>query len=274
MSSEMVRSGPKSGHRRLRRVRVMPTLLIDGRGRLVKTVKFGKRTYIGDPINAVKIFNDKEVDELVLLDIDAAKDGREPSYGLIEDIVGEALMPVAYGGGILAMNQIERLYRCGIEKIVLSSALTDGTALVAEASRRYGAQAVVVCLPVKRSMIGKSTVRVVSLSRSIDGAPDAVARRIVEAGAGELLVYSVDRDGTYAGYDLPLLKKIAAAVDVPVVACGGARGLDDFRDAIVEAGCSAVAAGSLFVYRSDTRGVLISYPTQEDLRREIFERLA
>ncbi len=258
---------------RLRRVRVIPTLLIDGRGRLVKTVRFRKRTYIGDPINAVKIFNNKEVDELVLLDIDATKERRPPNYDLIEDIVSEAFMPVAYGGGIRLMEQIARLYRCGIEKIVLSSALVDGSGLIATASARYGAQAIAVCLPVKRSIFGRSAVRVVDGQRDLAGTPEDWARRVVAAGAGELIVYSVDRDGAYSGYDVPLLKQIAAAVDVPVVACGGARGLEDFREAIVDGGCSAVAAGSLFVYRSETRGVLISYPSQEDLRREIFERL-
>lgn len=173
----------------------------------------------------------------------------------------------------MSIEQIVRLYDCGIEKVVLSSALIDGSDLIATAAARYGAQAIVVCLPVKRSFMGKSTVRVFGAKREIAGTPAEVARRVVAAGAGEVIIYSVDRDGTFAGYDIPLVQQIAAAVDVPVVACGGARGLDDFRQAIAEAGCSAVAAGSLFVYRSETRGVLISYPRQEDLRREIFEKL-
>lgn len=260
--------------RALRRVRVIPTLLIDGKNRLVKTIGFGKRTYIGDPINAVKIFNTKEVDELVLLDIDAAKERREPRYELLEDIVSEAFMPVAYGGGIMLLDQVERLFHCGIEKVVLSSTLTTGTDLIAQAAARYGAQAVVVCLPVKNSMFGSQGVRVLSGTRAIDGTPVEVAQRVVEAGAGELIIYSVDRDGGYSGYDIPLLKKIATTVKVPVVACGGARDLSDVRAAVVEGNCSAAAAGSMFVYRSKTRGVLISYPSENDLRREVFERLA
>ena len=261
--------------RRLRRVRVIPTLLLDGRGRLVKTVKFGKRTYIGDPINAVKIFNTKEVDELLLLDIDASRERRPPNYALIEDVVGEAFMPVGYGGGIHTMEHVERLYACGIEKVILSSCLADGMALVADLARRYGAQAVVGCLQIQRSLFGGYDTRVVSASRSLGrGTPEQVAREVVASGAGELIVYSVDRDGTYRGYDLPLLKRIASAVDVPVVACGGARGIDDFCAAIIESKCSAVAAGSLFVYHSQARGVLISYPSQRELTENLFERIA
>lgn len=271
----MKTSTASAGHDRprLRRVRVIPTLLIDGKGRLVKTVRFGKRTYIGDPINAVKIFNNKEVDELVLFDIDASKERREPDYPLIEDIVSEAFMPVAYGGGIMSLEQIERLYHCGIEKVVLSSVLDSESGLIRQAAARYGAQAIVVCLPVKRSMLGAYSVRVVSGGRALKGSPESIAQDVVSAGAGEIIVYSIDRDGAYSGYDLGLLRQITAAVDVPVVACGGARGLDDFRLAILEAGCSALAAGSLFVYRSDTRGVLISYPHQADLQRDVFEKL-
>jgi imidazole glycerol-phosphate synthase subunit HisF len=261
-----------------RRVRVIPTLLIDGRGRLVKTVKFGRRTYIGDPMNAVRIFNAKEVDELVLLDIDATREGRPPNYALIEDIVSEAFMPVGYGGGIRTMPQVQQLYKCGIEKVVVSSCLadapgTDGTSLIRQASSRFGSQAVVVCLPVKRSLFGGYHVKVVAKSASLVGSPEDVARQVVADGAGELIVYAIDRDGTFAGYDLELLRRISAAVDVPVVACGGARQIDDFRAAIVDGGCSAAAAGSLFVYQSQGRGVLISYPSSADLRTKVFERL-
>ncbi|WGM40043.1 AglZ/HisF2 family acetamidino modification protein [Caulobacter sp. NIBR1757] len=258
----------------MRTVRIIPTLLIDGRGRLVKTVRFGKRTYIGDPINAVRIFNTKEVDELVLLDIDATRQGREPNYSFVEDIVSEAFMPIAYGGGIRSMEQIERLYGCGIEKVVLSSAVSEGTDLVQRAAMRYGSQAVVVCLQVERRLLGGYRLRAGTAPGAGSPSPVETARRVVEAGAGELLVYSVDRDGTSAGYDLPMLRAIADAVDVPVVACGGARQLDDFRAAVVEGGCSAAAAGSLFVYQASSNGVLISYPTQNELCSKVFERLS
>ncbi len=258
--------------RSLRRVRVIPTLLIDGRGRLVKTVKFGKRTYIGDPINAVKIFNTKEVDELILLDIDATNERRAPNYRLVEDIVGEAFMPVAYGGGISTLDHLTRLYRCGIEKVVLSSALAAGADLVAAASARFGAQAVVACLPVKKSFLGELAVRVKGASHSLPGQPKQIAAQVAGQGAGEIILYSIDRDGTFQGFDLETVRAVSAAVDVPVVACGGAATVVDFR-AAVDAGASAVAAGSMFVYQSKTRGVLISYPNEGELFRELFSRV-
>lgn len=256
-----------------RRIRVIPTLLIDGKGRLVKTVAFGKRTYIGDPINAVRIFNEKEVDELVLLDIDATREGREPDYERIADIVSEAFMPVAYGGGIATEKHIARLYQAGIEKVVLSSSLAAGTGLVSAAARRFGAQAVTVCLPVGGTLLAGPKVKVSQGRKKLAGTPAAVARQAAEAGAGEILVYSIDRDGSFAGYELELLRRIAEAVEVPVVACGGARGATDFAAAVVQAGCSAVAAGSLFVYQSQRRGVLINYPSPDTLEDELNRRV-
>ena len=256
-----------------RRIRVIPTLLRDGRGRLVKTVKFDKRTYIGDPINAVRIFNGKEVDELLLLDIDATREGRAPDYGAIEEIVSEAFMPVGYGGGIRTMDEIARLFECGIEKVVLSSAVADNLDLIEQASTRFGAQSVAVCLQVKRSLMGRYSVRFNSGATGSGETPEAFARAVVARGAGELIVYSIDRDGAYKGYDIELLRTVADAVDVPVVACGGARDIAGFRDAIVDGGCSAVAAGSLFVYRSAGQGVLISYPSQAELTRELFDKV-
>jgi cyclase len=255
-----------------RRIRVIPTLLIDGRGRLVKTVKFDKRTYIGDPINAVRIFNGKEVDELLLLDIDATQESRAPNYDAIEEIVSEAFMPVGYGGGIRTMDEVARLFQCGIEKVVISSAAGD-LGLIAEASQRFGAQSVAVCMQVKRGLMGGYSVRFNSGATGSGDRPEDFARKVVEAGAGELIVYAIDRDGAYKGYDLPLLQAVASAVNVPVVACGGARNIDDFRTAVTEAGCSAVAAGSLFVYRSAGQGVLISYPSQAELTRDLFDKV-
>lgn len=255
-----------------RRIRVIPTLTIDGRGRLVKTVRFDKRTYIGDPINAVRIFNGKEVDELLLLDIDATKEGRAPDYAAIEEIVSEAFMPVGYGGGIRSMDEVTRLFQCGIEKVVISSAAAN-LDLIREASHRFGAQSVAVCLQVKRGLMGGYSVRFNSGATGSGEKPEDFARKVVAAGAGELIVYAIDRDGAYKGYDLPLLQAVSSAVDVPVVACGGARNIDDFRAAVCEAGCSAVAAGSLFVYRSAGQGVLISYPSQAELTKDLFDKV-
>jgi cyclase len=252
---------------------VIPTLLMDGQGRLVKTVKFGKRTYIGDPINAVRIFNDKQVDELVLLDIDASTDGREPNYSLIADIVSEAFMPVAYGGGLYEIAQIERAVACGVEKVILSSTLGQGLDLLEKAAARWGRQSVVACLPIRKNWLGKARVATMQGRKALSGSPTDLARAVTARGAGEIIVYSIDRDGTWEGYDLEQLRQITAATDAPVVACGGAGEIEDFRRAVSEAGCAAVAAGSFFIYQARGRGVLISYPSVEKLRQHVFDRI-
>lgn len=255
-----------------RRVRVIPTLLIDRDGRLVKTVKFGKRTYIGDPINAVRIFNTKEVDELVLIDIDASADGREPPYARIAEIASEAFMPVAYGGGLGSMDQIARTIDCGVEKVILSGILAQGTELIATASRRWGGQAVTVCLPVGRNWRGRQQVRLNQGKKPLKDDLDTAVARVTEAGAGEIIVYAIDRDGTWEGYDTDLCAQVARATPLPVVACGGAGQVAHYR-AAVEAGCAAVAAGSMFIYQGKGRGVLISYPAQDRLQTDLFAHL-
>jgi cyclase len=254
----------------VQRIRVIPILLIDRDARLVKTVRFSARTYIGDPINAVRIFNQKEVDELILLDIDAARERRKPAYATIESIVSEAFMPVAYGGGIRTADEIGRLLRLGIEKVVLSTAAFERPALVTEAAERHGNQAIAVCLPVKRGLLGHYRVKTKSGCEEIGLSPEVAASSVVERGAGELIIYSIDRDGTFQGYDLALLKRVSEAVRVPVVACGGAASIEDFKRAVVHGGCQAVAAGSMFVYQGKTRGVLITYPTPGRLEIELY----
>ncbi len=250
----------------MRRIRVIPTLLLDSSGGLVKTVKFGKRTYIGDPINAVKIFNDKGVDELVILDIDATRDKREPNYALVEDIVSEAFMPIGYGGGINDIQQMQNLIQCGLEKVILSTAAHERPEIISEASRQFGAQSVVVCLDLKQSLFGTSCAMTRSGTQKTKLDPVKAARRAVDLGAGELIVCAVDRDGTFSGYDQRLLQTITKNVDVPVVALGGARGINDFNVAIEQCGCSAVAAGSMFVYHGTNKGILISYPSELELQ--------
>lgn len=256
-----------------RRIRVIPTLLIDRDGRLVKTVKFGKRTYIGDPINAVRIFNTKEVDELVLIDIDATVDGREPDYDRIAEIAGEAFMPTAYGGGLATEEHISRTIACGVEKVILSSALARGTNLIETAARRWGSQAIVACLPVGRNWLGSEQVRLIGGKTPMKESLETVVSRVTAAGIGEIIVYAIDRDGTWDGYNIDLLSRVAKAATVPVVASGGAGQILDFRDAVVDAGCAAVAAGSLFVYQRKGRGVLINYPGQDRLQAELFSQL-
>lgn len=249
--------------------RVIPTLLLDRDGRLVKTVRFKKRTYIGDPINAVRIFNTKEVDELVLLDIDATADGRDPHYGRIEEIAAEAFMPLAYGGGIRSVDQIERLYEVGVEKVILSSVIESGLSVIRAAAQRWGTQAVTACLPVARGWRGGLQVRLRNGRARVRVSLPTLIRELADAGAGEIIVYSIHRDGTWAGYDTEALTEASKATNLPVVACGGAGSFADLNLATREGGAAAVAVGSMFVYQAKGRGVLISYPSPADLL-EIF----
>ncbi len=257
----------------MRRIRVIPTLLLDSDGGLVKTERFGKRTYIGDPINAVKIFNDKGADELLLMDIDCTRDRREPNYPAIEDIVSEAFMPVAYGGGVRTVDQMAALFRCGLEKVVVSTAAYECPELIRQATERFGAQSVVACMDVRKDFFGRTRVYVRNGTSSTKTTPKEFAQRVAQHGAGEIIVYSINRDGCYSGYDLQLLKQISAAVRVPVVACGGARSIDDFLLAASEADCAAVAAGSMFLFQSHSRGILISYPSEGELQSRLFDEL-
>jgi cyclase len=255
----------------MRRIRVIPVLLMQ-RGGLVKSVRFKDHKYVGDPINAVKIFNDKEVDELVILDISATSEKRPPDMGKIREIVAEAFMPIAYGGGITRLQEIEVLINSGIEKVILNSSSGYNLPLIGEAATRIGSQSVAVSMDVKKNWRGKFRVYIENASRAIDKDPVLHAREVVAAGAGEIILQSVDRDGTFGGYDLDLIKMVSKAVDVPVVALGGAAGIDDFARA-VERGASAVAAGSVFVFQGPHRAVLISYPSQQKLKDKVFTKV-
>ncbi len=245
------------------RARVIPCLLLKGSG-LVKTVRFADPKYVGDPINAVKLFNDLEVDELVILDITATREGREPAYERIGEIAGEAFMPIAYGGGIRMAAQAERLFKQGVEKIVVTTAAAEQPQLLSEISGAFGSQSVVAGINVKRNWMGRARAYVASGTRDTGLDPVALAARAVEHGAGEILLNAIDRDGAMKGYDLPLVSEIAKAVGVPVVACGGAGSLADIGAAI-GAGASGAAAGSLFVFKGPYRAVLINYPAQTEL---------
>lgn len=250
----------------MRRTRVIPVLLLSGKG-LVKTVRFKDPKYVGDPINSVRIFNDKEVDELVFLDISATPKRREPDFELLEDIAGEAFMPMAYGGGISTMQQIRAVLSLGFEKVILNTATYDDPRLVQEAVSVFGAQSIVACIDVKRSMLGRYELYTHSgaVKRSV-GLDDHVAA-LRALGIGEILVNSISRDGTRSGYDVDLIRRVAGQSTVPVIACGGAGSFDDFVSAVNEGGASAVAAGSLFVFVGRHRAVLINYPAPQILDR-------
>lgn len=247
------------------RARAIPCLLLRNAG-LVKTVRFGDAKYVGDPINAVKIFNEKEVDELVVFDIEASKRGAGPNYDLLADIASECFMPVCYGGGVNSVEQALRIVQLGIEKIAVNAAAISNPGLIAALSDVLGAQSVVAGIDVKSDWLGRYRVYDASSGKLTDHAPETYAAELARAGAGEIFLNNVDRDGTQEGYDLKLIGKVAKAVSVPVIACGGAGRTEDFVSA-VGAGASAVAAGSLFVFQGRHRAVLISYPPYKELER-------
>ena len=247
--------------------RVIPCLLLH-EGGLVKTKRFGRPRYVGDPINAIRIFNDKSVDELVVLDIAASRTGTDPDYDLIERIAGECFMPLCYGGGIRTLDQARRIVAAGVEKIALNSTAIDEPGLLSELSGELGASSVVGAIDVKRDWRGRPRVFHPGHGRATGLDPIEHAAALVRAGVGELFINSVDRDGTYAGFDTALIASIASAVNVPLIACGGAATLDDMRAAI-GAGASAAAAGSMFVFYGPHRAVLISYPAYAAVR-ELF----
>lgn len=256
----------------MKRVRVIPTLLIE-QGRLVKTIRFGKRTYVGDPVNTVRIFSDKEVDELMLLDIGVARAGKEPDFDMLREIASECFIPFGYGGGIRTLDHARRAFDAGVEKVVLNTALHTVPTLAGKIARIYGNQAVVASLDVKKGLLGGPKVMTACGTKRVPGDVTEIAQRAVEAGAGEILLTAIDRDGTFGGYDMDLVRRVSTAVDVPVIASGGARGIPDFLDAIKEGGASAVAAGAQFVFKGPHRAVLVNYPSQAALRDGLFSKL-
>ena len=233
--------------------RVIPCLLLADGG-LVKTRRFGHSRYVGDPINAVRIFNEKAVDELVFLDIEASRQGRDPDYDLIARIASECFMPLCYGGGIRSIEQARRIVACGVEKIAVNSMAIDQPGLLSEMAKELGSSSVVAAIDTCTDWRRRRRVFHPGRRSRTSLDPVAHARAAVNAGAGELFLNSVDRDGGYCGYDLELIRDVAAAVRVPIIACGGAAVLEDMRDAVT-AGASAAAAGSLFVFYGPHRAV-------------------
>lgn len=249
------------------RPRVIPALLLKGQG-LVKTVKFKDPKYLGDPINIVRIFNEKEVDELVFLDITATNEKRRPPFEMLGKITSECFMPLGFGGGIRSLEDVKTLLGLGIEKVILNTAAVEMPGLVTETADYAGSQAVVISMDVKRSLLGKYEVFTHSGTKGSGLDPVRHAQEMEKRGAGELFVNSIDRDGMMQGCDLDLIRRVAEAVSIPVIACGGAGNVQHLAQAI-RAGASAAAAGSMFVFQGPLRGVLISYPSQEELRRAL-----
>jgi len=244
--------------------RVIPVLLVSD-GYLVKPVRFKGEQYIGDPINAVRIFNEKQVDELIICDIDATVKGAGVNYTLIEEIASEAFMPVGYGGGVASAAEARRITGIGIEKVVIGTAALTRPETITEVSEELGASSTVVSVDARRRLVGGWDTLVARGRKKTGLSPAEAARRAQELGAGEIMVSSIDRESTSSGYDLPLIESVISAVTVPVIALGGAGRFEDFIPAL-SAGASAVAAGSLFVLNGKHRAVLISYPTPMQVR--------
>ncbi len=246
------------------RPRIIPCLLVKNGG-LVKTVKFAKPKYVGDPINAVKIFNEKEVDELIVVDIDATVHNREPDYGLIKNLAAECRMPLCYGGGITAVEQIEKIVSLGAEKVAISSAAIREPELVAQAAEVVGGQSVVVVMDVRSGWRrGKYELCTHNGRKRTGVCPIEFAQKAQALGAGEVIINSIDRDGVMEGYNLELVRAIREAISLPITVLGGAGSLDDIGELIDTFGVVGAAAGSLFVFKGVYRAVLISYPSRSE----------
>jgi cyclase len=248
--------------------RVIPCLLLRNAG-LVKTRRFNNPKYVGDPINAIRIFNEKEVDELMVLDILASKKSIEPNYSLIKQFAGECFMPLCYGGGVRTVEQAKHLFALGVEKICIQSAAIERPAFISELAEIFGSQSVVVSIDIKRNIFNKAHLFASKSGKTLNSGWLDFLRESVQRGAGEIVLNSVDRDGEMDGYDLQMIRDAVAIVKVPVIALGGAGRLEHFRQA-VDVGAAAVSAGSMFVFQGPHRAVLISYPAYPELER-LFE---
>lgn len=243
--------------------RVIPALLLRDGG-LVKTRRFKDAKYVGDPINAIRIFNDKEVDELMVLDIVSSKRGQEPDYAMIELFAGECFMPLCYGGGVRSVEQAARIFDLGVEKICLQSAALDDMTLISRIAERFGSQSVVVSVDIKRNWLKRPELYESRSGKVHKSAWLDFAQQAVAAGAGEVLLNAVDRDGEMQGMDLELIREASTALSVPLIALGGVGSLQDIK-AAVTVGASAVAAGAFFVFHGPHRAVLITYPLYQEL---------
>lgn len=243
------------------RPRIIPSLLLHDKG-LVKTVNFKDPKYVGDPINAVRIFNEKEVDELVFFDIDASVLNQEPDYVLIEKLANQSRMPLCYGGGVKTVEQAQKIFGLGIEKIALSSAVIQNPKLVTQIADRVGSQSVIVVLDVKKKLFGGYEVYTYNGKKATGINPVKFVQELEQLGAGEIIINSIDQDGIMKGYDINLIDKIAEVISIPLTVLGGAGSMRDVEKVIEKHGVIGVAAGSLFVFKGPYKAVLINYPTQ------------
>jgi cyclase len=249
-------------------IRVIPSLLLRGSG-FVKTVRFKDPVYLGDCFNTLRLFNEKEADELMILDITATYEHRLPRFDFLRDLASECFMPLGYGGGIQSIEDMRRLFNAGFEKLSLNTTAFKNPGLIKDAAREFGSQSVIVSIDFRKKILGRYEVYVNGGREGTGFDPIKSALMAEEMGAGEILLNSIDRDGTMQGYELEMIRKVADAVTIPVIACGGAGSLDDFRRAIHEGHASAVAAGSFFVFNGKHKAVLITYPAHATTLKEI-----
>lgn len=248
------------------RIRIIPCLLLMN-GRLVKTIKFKHPTYVGDPINIVRIFNAKEVDELLFLDISATPNNRGPQFKLIKEIASECCMPFAYGGGISTFEEVQMLFKLGLEKIVLNTIAFKDKNFVNKVAEHYGNQSIIVSIDVKKNLLGKYKVFTHCGYEKTSLDPVDYAQEMEARGAGEILLTAINHDGTMSGYDTDLIKRVTQAVNIPVIACGGAGEMTDFVKAVKHSGASAAAAGSMVVFQGKNRAILTNFPKRDELKQ-------
>jgi len=247
------------------RSRVIPCLLLKGKG-LYKTIQFKKPRYLGDPINTLMLFNNKEVDELIILDIEASLENKAPDMNYLKLLASECFMPLCYGGGVTTIQQVESLFKVGIEKVSFNTALFYQPELIKEAVKNFGSQSIIASIDVKKGLFGKYSALVKSGTIDVKKDLSEYVKHISDLDVGELVITSIDNDGMMKGYDHNLIKKVSSLVDFPVIANGGAGLLKHCVDAI-ETGASAASAGSLFVYYGPLKAVLVNYPTQDELKQ-------
>lgn len=251
------------------RPRIIPCLLVHDKG-LVKTVRFKDPKYVGDPINAVRIFNEKEVDELVVLDIDASVNDREPDYKMIENLAAECRMPLCYGGGIKNAQQAQRIFSLGVEKIAMSSAVIENESIIKEIGDIVGIQSVIVVLDVKKKLLGGYEVYIRNGTKATGKNPVQYAKHLQDLGVGEIILNSIDNDGVMKGFDLSLIEKLREVLHIPLTVLGGAGSLEDIKKVIQKFGVLGVSAGSLFVFKGVYKAVLINYPNRNE-KENIFQ---
>jgi len=244
--------------------RIIPFLLYDGKG-LVKTIKFKNPSYIGDPINAIKIYNDKEVDELILIDINASKQKRKPNFNKIADMASEAFMPFAYGGGVKTFEDFSQLYKLGVEKVIVNSLIQENPGVIKKVIEHYGAQAVVGCIDFKKPLFGAKAPGSYIGNKIKHSLLDYAKYLEKEIGVGELMLQSMDNDGTWEGYDCEITEQILNCIGIPVIACGGCGSIDDLKKMLYIIHANAAAIGSMAVYSKKGMGVLINFPNRDKI---------